>query len=88
MVLLWGRWETEKGRWVIAEEATANSQKTKVNGYLMREWELEIGTYPGVMLGARSYDFDSGHVDYCLYIPFIVLIITTYKEWRKNTYLY
>lgn len=39
-------------------------------------WEIQVGSYPGVLLGARTYEYDSGHKDHCIYIPFIVLIIT------------
>ena len=41
-------------------------------------WALEIGFYPGVLLGFRSYkelDIDI-HV---LYLPFIDLALTVYK---------
>ena len=41
-------------------------------------WSLEIGFYPGVLLGFRSYkEFDIDiHV---LYLPFIDLALTVYK---------
>lgn len=42
------------------------------------EWMLEIGLYPGICIGIRSYieeDF-SRHV---LYLPFIDLCLTIYK---------
>lgn len=41
----------------------------------MNNWILEIGFYPGVLIGARSYIQDniSEHV---LYIPFVEICLT------------
>jgi hypothetical protein len=41
----------------------------------MNNWILEIGLYPGVLIGARSYVQDniSEHV---LYIPFVEICLT------------
>jgi hypothetical protein len=41
----------------------------------MNNWILEIGFYPGVLIGARSYVQDniSEHV---LYIPFVEICLT------------
>jgi hypothetical protein len=41
-------------------------------------WALELGAYPGVLIGFRSYkDIDKDiHV---LYLPFVDLALTVYK---------
>ena len=41
----------------------------------MNNWILEIGLYPGLLIGARSYVQDniSEHV---LYIPFVEICLT------------
>jgi hypothetical protein len=45
----------------------------------MKDWEISIGTYPGIMLGFRSYkeEYRSNHV---LYIPFVDFCLTIYKN--------
>jgi hypothetical protein len=45
----------------------------------MNNWELVIGLYPGVLIGARTYDNDS-HIDHVLYIPFVEICLTIFKE--------
>jgi len=45
----------------------------------MSGWELSIGLYPGILLGARSYpslDF----IEHVLYIPFVEIILTVYMN--------
>jgi len=45
----------------------------------MRNWELEIGLYPGILIGVRTYveqDFKT-HV---LYMPLVELILTIDNE--------
>ena len=45
----------------------------------MLGWELVIGFYPGVLLGARSYP--QGKItDHVIYIPFIELCLTVYNN--------
>jgi hypothetical protein len=41
-------------------------------------WALEIGFYPGIMLGFRSYPLSDG-ISHVLYVPFVNLVLTTYK---------
>jgi len=36
----------------------------------MRNWELSIGLYPGVLLGIRSYP-EQDYVQHVLYLPFV-----------------
>jgi hypothetical protein len=36
----------------------------------MRNWELSIGLYPGVLLGIRSYP-EKDYVQHVLYLPFV-----------------
>lgn len=45
----------------------------------MRNWQLEIGLYPGILLGVRSYEQDSFR-EHVLYIPFIELILTVHDD--------
>jgi len=46
----------------------------------MRGWQLEIGLYPGILLGVRTYrekDFD----EHVLYLPFFIeFCLTIYKK--------
>ena len=46
----------------------------------MTGWELELGTYPGICIGIRNYNYDNGDYDICLYLPFIMLILNIYNE--------
>jgi hypothetical protein len=41
-------------------------------------WSLSIGTYPGVLLGARTYDEDN-QTTHVLYLPFIDIALEFYK---------
>ena len=52
----------------------------------MRNWQLEIGTYPGIMLGMRSYDFESGHRDHVFYVPFVCFILSFFEEEELEDY--
>jgi len=45
----------------------------------MRDWSLEIGTYPGILFGVRTYE-QGAYEDYVLYLPFVCLILTFYSE--------
>jgi len=45
----------------------------------MREWEISLGTYPGIMLGFRSYQ-EQDKNNHVFYIPFVDVCITTYKK--------
>lgn len=45
----------------------------------MKDWSLEIGLYPGVLVGARTYE-NEHNTEHVLYMPFIELILTTFKE--------
>ena len=41
----------------------------------MREWELSIGTYPGIMLGFRTYK-EVERTNHVFYIPFVDVCLT------------
>ena len=45
----------------------------------MRNWSLELGLYPGVLLGARTYENEE-NTEHVLYFPFVELILTVYNE--------
>jgi hypothetical protein len=40
-------------------------------------WSIEIGFYPGVLIGARSYNMED-HKVHVLYLPFIDVAFYTY----------
>ena len=42
-------------------------------------WELSIGLYPGIVIGARSYD-NKNTTEHVIYIPFVELCLTVYKN--------
>lgn len=42
-------------------------------------WEISIGMYPGILFGVRSYQSE-GITDHVLYIPFVELCLTIYRE--------
>lgn len=41
-------------------------------------WSIELGLYPGVLFGIRSYTQDDS-VIHVLYIPFMDVALTIYK---------
>jgi len=41
-------------------------------------WVIELGTYPGVLLGTRTYVGDDA-ITYVLYIPFVDISLTVFK---------
>jgi len=45
----------------------------------MTGWELGIGLYPGILLGARSYPSEL-FVEHVFYVPFVEIILTIYYE--------
>ena len=49
----------------------------------MREWEVSIGMYPGLVLGVRSYK-QQDRVDHVFYLPLFDLCITIFYKKEKN----
>ena len=45
----------------------------------MREWELSIGFYPGIIVGFRSYEQEDRN-NHVLYLPFVDICLTTLKK--------
>ena len=41
-------------------------------------WTLEIGLYPGILLGFRTYE-QKGHIMHVLYFPFVEFGLSIYK---------
>ena len=41
-------------------------------------WTIEIGFYPGILLGIRSYP-EGDQTTHVLYLPFVDLALTVYK---------
>ena len=48
----------------------------------MKNWELSIGFYPGIVMGLRSYGVleERKRVDHVLYLPLVDLCLTIYKD--------
>jgi hypothetical protein len=45
----------------------------------MRSWQLEVGLYPGILFGIRTY-VEKDFKEYVLYIPFAELCLTVYED--------
>lgn len=45
----------------------------------MKSWELSLGLYPGVVIGARTY-INDGYTEHVIYIPFVELCLAIYNE--------
>tara|TARA_R110001599_G_scaffold35372_3_gene112068 strand:+ start:1502 stop:1651 length:150 start_codon:yes stop_codon:yes gene_type:complete len=43
-----------------------------------RNWSLSIGTYPGLVVGIRTYD-EPEQTTHVLYIPFVDIALEIYK---------
>tara|TARA_R110000787_G_scaffold1903_1_gene8018 strand:+ start:270 stop:422 length:153 start_codon:yes stop_codon:yes gene_type:complete len=41
-------------------------------------WVLELGVYPGILFGMRTYDQED-HVTYVLYMPFVDMALVVFK---------
>ena len=41
-------------------------------------WSIEVGVYPGLLFGIRTYD-EPEQVSWVLYVPFIDFCLTVYK---------
>jgi hypothetical protein len=48
----------------------------------MKQWDISIGLYPGILIGLRTYK-NKLHVSHVLYLPLIDLCINIYNE-RTN----
>jgi hypothetical protein len=42
-------------------------------------WELSIGLYPGVLIGARTYQ-NKEYTEHVIYVPFVEMCLTIYKD--------
>ena len=45
----------------------------------MREWELSVGFYPGIIIGFRTY-VQKDRNNHVLYLPFIDISLTVLKN--------
>ena len=43
-----------------------------------KSWSIEVGFYPGILFGIRSYN-EPSQTAHVLYIPFVDLAFTTYN---------
>ena len=41
-------------------------------------WMIELGLYPGILLGARTYE-EEQFITYVIYLPFVDMAITIEK---------
>ena len=41
-------------------------------------WSIEIGFYPGIVVGIRSYE-EPEHTTHVIYLPFVDLALTVFK---------
>tara|TARA_R110002020_G_scaffold153373_2_gene332762 strand:+ start:593 stop:745 length:153 start_codon:yes stop_codon:yes gene_type:complete len=49
----------------------------------MKEWEVSIGMYPGIILGVRSYRQED-RVDHVFYLPLFDLCITVFTDKERK----
>ena len=49
---------------------------------MKRDWQLSIGTIPGIIFGIRSYE-ESTRTNHVLYILCIDICLTIYNERQK-----
>ena len=49
----------------------------------MTDYEVSIGTYPGFVIGVRTYKGKNGKVNHIIYLPFIDICISTTKRKDK-----
>ena len=45
----------------------------------INKWELSFGTYPGFVIGVRSYT-DPNKTNHVMYLPFVDICLTIYKD--------
>lgn len=72
-------WSLFRKNKISYENAKLLFKRRKMSG-----WELSLGLYPGVLVGIRSY-VNKETTDHVLYIPFVELCLTIYKDeqdWR------
>ena len=43
-----------------------------------KQWSLSVGTYPGILLGMRSYE-EEEQTTHVVYLPFIDIALELYK---------
>ena len=44
-----------------------------------KNWEITMGFYPGVLIGARSYPH-TGSTQHVLYLPFVDICLEVFKD--------
>jgi len=49
----------------------------------MKDFNLSIGFYPGMLLGLRTYKNTPEVVHHVLYLPFVDICLTIYKDERE-----
>ena len=52
----------------------------------MKDWDLSIGLYPGILIGMRTYGSQiGGKTSHVFYLPLIDLCIDIYNERKKES---
>tara|TARA_R100001163_G_scaffold14125_1_gene12998 strand:- start:185 stop:388 length:204 start_codon:yes stop_codon:yes gene_type:complete len=57
---------------------TVKIMSKNTSGKEKNNWSLSIGIYPGILLGARTYDEDD-RVTHVIYLPFIDIALEIYN---------
>jgi hypothetical protein len=66
----------QRQKLVITKKAKIMSKETEDKGEV--EWALEIGLYPGILFGLRTYP-EKEFNQHILYLPFINICLTIFK---------
>ena len=66
----------QRQKLVITKKAKIMSKETEDKGEV--EWILEIGLYPGILFGLRTYP-EKEFNQHVLYLPFIDICLTIFK---------
>jgi len=41
-----------------------------------KSWVLEVGLYPGILIGFRTYEIDENLLTHVIYLPFVDIALT------------
>ena len=63
---------TQKQKLVTINKVKIMSKNTK--GKAAKDWSISLGTYPGILFGARTYEGPT-HKQHVFYLPFVDVAI-------------
>ena len=47
----------------------------------MRNWEISLGMFPGILFGIRTYEYDhEEYADYVIYLGFFDIVLTIFED--------